>query len=56
LAFSSRPQHFKGVIIAAARAAHAVVIIITLALNLVLAVAVMGMAGAFIVSSQGPVQ
>jgi len=41
LAFSSRPQHFKGVIIAAARAAHAVVIIITLALNLVLIIMLM---------------
>jgi len=38
LAFSSRPQHFKGVVLAAARA----VVIITLTLNLMLVVAVMG--------------
>jgi hypothetical protein len=40
LAFSSRPQHFKGAIFAAALAAHAGVII-TPALNLVLVIMLM---------------
>ena len=40
LAFSSRPQHFKGAVFAAALAAHAGVII-TPALNLVLVIMLM---------------